>query len=255
VERISAEIGYWLGENYWNKGVMTEAVREMVSYIFLHFPELKKIYAPVFGFNIASQRVLQKVGFECEGILKQAAIKNGEITNLHYYSMLKSQWITNVHHRLFRQEDFPLLEDLLYEAIFQPEGAEPLPCDIIKKPEIDHYIRNFGKKRGDFCIFAELNEETVGGAWLRILDGEPKGFGHIDPETPELAIAVFRQYRNLGIGRELMHHLIDSVFKKYKQISLSVDKRNYAVKMYRELGFEIVKENEQDYIMVLKRKE
>jgi RimJ/RimL family protein N-acetyltransferase len=93
VERISAEIGYWLGENCWNKGVMTEAVREMVFYIFLHFPELRKIYAPVFGFNIASQRVLQKVGFEREGILKQAAIKNGEMTDLHYYSILKSRWV------------------------------------------------------------------------------------------------------------------------------------------------------------------
>ncbi|MDR1332409.1 MAG: GNAT family N-acetyltransferase, partial [Tannerella sp.] len=102
---------------------------------------------------------------------------------------------------------------------------------------------------------AELNGNTVGGAWLRILDGEPKGFGYIDSETPELAIAVFREYRNLGIGRELMHRLIDSAFKGYKQISLSVDKRNYAVKMYKGLGFEIVRENEQDYVMVLKRED
>jgi ribosomal protein S18 acetylase RimI-like enzyme len=162
--------------------------------------------------------------------------------------------ISNVQHRLFREDDFPLLENLLYEAIFQPEGAEPLPRDIIKKPEIDSAIRDFGKKQGDFCIFAELNGKTVGSAWMRISDDETKSFGHIDSETPELVIAVFKEYRNLGIGRRLMHHLIDSAFKEYKQISLSVDKRNYAVKMYKELGFEIVRENEQDYVMVLKRK-
>ena len=255
VERISAEIGYWLGENYWNKGIMTAVIKEMTKYAFLNFPELHKIYAPVFDFNFASQQALQKAGFEREAVLKQAAVKNGKIVDEHYYSILKSQWSKNVVHRFFRQDDFPLLEDLLYEVIFQPEGAEPLPRDIIKKPDIDVYIRDFGKKQDDFCMFAELNGKTVGGAWLRILDGEIKGFGNIDSETPELAIALFKEYRHLGIGTELMNHIIDLTFNSrgYKQISLSVNKANYAVKMYEKFGFEIVKENEQDYIMVLNR--
>jgi RimJ/RimL family protein N-acetyltransferase len=255
VERISAEIGYWLGEKYWNKGIVTQAVQEFTEYVFLNFPEIQKIYAPVFDFNLASQKVLQKAGFEREAILKQAAIKNGKIIDEHYYSLLKSQWQRKITHRFYSEKDFPLLENLLYEAIFQPEGAEPLPRDIIKKPEIDVYIRDFGKKKGDFCMFAELNGKTVGGAWLRILDGEIKGFGNIDHETPELAIAVFKPYRNLGIGTGLMYNLIDLTFNSrgYKQISLSVDKANYAVKMYKKLGFEIVSENEQDYIMVLKK--
>ena len=255
VERIGAEIGYWLGENYRNKGIMTKAVREMIEYVFLNFP-LQKIYAPIFDFNIASQKVLQKAGFEQEAILKQAAIKNDKIIDLHYYSLLKSQWKKNVRHRFFNQADFPLLEELLYEAIFQPEGAEPLPRDIIKKTEINNYIKDFGKKKGDFCILSELNGKTVGGAWVRILDGEPKGYGNIDSATPELAIAVFKKYRNLGIGRGLMYNIIDLVLinglRGYKQISLSVDKANYAVEMYKKFGFEILHENEHDYIMVLK---
>jgi RimJ/RimL family protein N-acetyltransferase len=257
VERISAEIGYWLSENHWNRGIMTAVVKEMTEYVFLNFPELHKIYAPVFDFNTASQRVLQKAGFECESILKQAAIKNGKIINLHYYSILKSQWRMKVMHRFFTQADFPLLEDLLYEAIFQPEGVEPLPRNIIKKPDIDVYIRDFGKKRGDFCLFAELNGKTVGGAWLRRIVGEIKGYGYIDSETPELVIAVFKKYRNLGIGTGLMYNMIDLALingmRGYKQISLSVDKANFAVKMYKKFGFEIVKENEHNYIMVLKR--
>ena len=85
VERIGAEIGYWLGESYWNRGIMTEAVKQMVTYAFASFP-LQKIYAPIFDFNIASQKVLQKAGFECEAILKQAAIKNDKVVDLHYYS-------------------------------------------------------------------------------------------------------------------------------------------------------------------------
>jgi len=256
VERISAEIGYWLGENYWNKGIMTEVVKGFIEYVFSHFP-LQKIFASVFDFNIASQKVLQKAGFEREAILKQAAIKNNKIIDLHYYSLHKRQWRSKVHHRFFKQEDFPLLEELLYEAIFQPKGAEPLPRDIIQKPEINNYIKDFGKKKGDFCMFAEFNGKTVGGAWVRILDGEPKGYGYVDSATPELAIEVFKKYRNLGIGRGLMYNIIDLVLinglRGYKQISLSVDKANdIAVKMYKKFGFEILHENEHDYIMVLK---
>ena len=89
VERITAEIGYWLGEKYWNRGIMSEAVKRMVKYAFANF-ELQKLYAPVFDFNIASQKVLQKAGFEREAILKQAAIKNGKIIDMHYYSLFKS---------------------------------------------------------------------------------------------------------------------------------------------------------------------
>ena len=88
VERISAEIGYWLGEKYWNRGITTEVIKQMVQYAFANFP-LQKIHAPVFDFNIASHKVLQKAGFECEAILKQAAIKNGKIIDLHYYSFIK----------------------------------------------------------------------------------------------------------------------------------------------------------------------
>jgi RimJ/RimL family protein N-acetyltransferase len=62
----------------------------MVALAFADFP-LHKIYAPVFDFNMASQRVLQKAGFEREAVLKQAAVKNGKIIDLHYYSLLKSR--------------------------------------------------------------------------------------------------------------------------------------------------------------------
>ena len=89
VERISAEIGYWLGEKYWNRGIVTESVKRMLAYSFTNFPHLRKIYAPIFDFNTASQKVLEKAGFEREAILKQGAIKNGKIIDLHYYSFIK----------------------------------------------------------------------------------------------------------------------------------------------------------------------
>ena len=90
VERITAELGYFIGEKYWNKGITTKAIKELAAYAFANFPELRKIYATPFGFNIASQKVLQKAGFEREAILKQAAIKNGKIIDLHYYSLFRN---------------------------------------------------------------------------------------------------------------------------------------------------------------------
>ena len=89
VERVGAEIGYWLGERYWNRGVMTDVIKKMVEYSFANF-HIQKLYATIFDFNIASQRVLEKAGFEKEAVLKQAAIKNDKIIDLHYYGLIKS---------------------------------------------------------------------------------------------------------------------------------------------------------------------
>ena len=89
VERIGAEIGYWLGEKYWNRGIMTDVIEMIVDYSFVNF-QIQKLYAAVFDFNIASHRVLEKAGFEKEAVLKQAAIKNGKIIDLHYYGLIKT---------------------------------------------------------------------------------------------------------------------------------------------------------------------
>jgi RimJ/RimL family protein N-acetyltransferase len=89
VERITAELGYFIGENYWSRGIMTEAVKQMTAYAFANFP-LQKVYATPFDFNTASQKVLEKAGFTREAILKKAAIKNGEIIDLHYYSIIRN---------------------------------------------------------------------------------------------------------------------------------------------------------------------
>ena len=88
VERVCAELGYWLGERYWGRGIMTRAVKEMVNYSFANFP-IRKLSSPVFEYNVASRRVLEKVGFELEGIARQAAIKNGKIVDMYYYGKVK----------------------------------------------------------------------------------------------------------------------------------------------------------------------
>ena len=146
-----------------------------------------------------------------------------------------------------------ILENFLYEAIFQVEGNEPYPKEIIYKPDIYVYIDNFGEMTDDYCLVAELNNKIIGAVWVRILAGKNKGYGNIDAQTPEFAISLLREFRNQRIGTLLMQKMIEYLKNKgYSQVSLSVDKINYAVKMYKKLGFEIINENKHDYIMLLK---
>jgi RimJ/RimL family protein N-acetyltransferase len=85
VQRVTAEIGYWLGENYWGKGIVTEALKRMTDYAFVNFPELVRLWAGVFEYNKSSMRVLEKAGFALEGIRKKGAIKNGVVIDEYVF--------------------------------------------------------------------------------------------------------------------------------------------------------------------------
>lgn len=87
VYRLSAELGYWLGEPFWNQGIGTEAVQGMVEYSFSHF-KIIRIYARVFAYNAASMRVLEKAGFRREGIHRKAVYKGGRIYDEHIFAVL-----------------------------------------------------------------------------------------------------------------------------------------------------------------------
>ncbi len=86
----SAEIGYWIGEPYWGKGIASEAVKLITEYGFKK-NDILRIYACVFEFNIASMKVLEKNGYIKEGILKKAIFKNGENIDEHRYYKLYSK--------------------------------------------------------------------------------------------------------------------------------------------------------------------
>lgn len=89
--RISAELGYWIGEPYWGKGVATEAVRQMLDYSFENFSWLIRIYAGVFEHNKASMKVLEKNSFYLEGIQKKAVIKNGVILDCYTWVKFREE--------------------------------------------------------------------------------------------------------------------------------------------------------------------
>ena len=84
VYRKSIEIGYFIGEQYWGKGIATEAVSQMLEYIKLHF-DVIRIYAEVFDHNTPSMKVLEKNGFHLEGIRQKAVIKNNVVMDDHVW--------------------------------------------------------------------------------------------------------------------------------------------------------------------------
>ena len=88
IERVSAEIGYWLGEPYWGRGIATEAVKAVTAQAFTLF-DLTRIFAVVFTDHAASQRVLEKAGYIKEGHLRQSAIKDGAIRDQLLFAFYK----------------------------------------------------------------------------------------------------------------------------------------------------------------------
>ena len=149
--------------------------------------------------------------------------------------------------REIQKHEYPLLNDFLYEAIYIPEGMEPPPKSIIASPELQVYVEHFGELKDDRGLVAEIDGKIVRAVWARIMND----YGHIDNATPSLAISLYKGYRGLGIGTAKMKdilHLLQS--HGYKQASLSVQKANYATKLYQKVGFEIIRENEEEYIMV-----
>lgn len=145
------------------------------------------------------------------------------------------------------EEEYSLLEIFLYEAIYVPEGMLMPPQTIIRQPELQVYLTDFGKKKDDIGLVAEVDKGVIGAVWVRIMDD----YGHINDMTPSLAISLYKEYRGIGIGTALMKEICDILKQRgYKQTSLAVQKANYAVKMYEKVGFKIVDENEEEYIMV-----
>ncbi|WP_083422018.1 GNAT family N-acetyltransferase [Arsenicibacter rosenii] len=92
IYRYNAEIGYWLGEAYWSKGILSEALPVMVTYIFKSF-QLNRIFACVLEGNQGSMRVLEKAGFRPEAIHRKAAIKNNKYLDEHVFALLKQEYL------------------------------------------------------------------------------------------------------------------------------------------------------------------
>ncbi|BDF32087.1 N-acetyltransferase [Lachnospiraceae bacterium] len=90
IHRQTAELGYYIAEEYWGRGLMTEAVTQVCRHVFEN-SDIIRIYAEPFAYNAASCRVLEKAGFKYEGTLRDNAVKNGKVIDMKMYSLLKAE--------------------------------------------------------------------------------------------------------------------------------------------------------------------
>ena len=154
---------------------------------------------------------------EPERIGKQVLEMLGRVRNERISHMTNDKYKKYVIRSLHKGET-NLLKDFLYEAIFIAKGAEPPARDIIEKLELRVYTDDYG---------------------------------HVDDETPSFAISLYKEYRGQGIGSQLMVKMLELLkWQGYERASLAVQKANYAVKMYKKVGFKTVEENAEEYIMV-----
>ena len=149
--------------------------------------------------------------------------------------------------RKIRPEEHDLLREFLYQAIYLPEGMEPPPRSVVDLPELQVYIADFGTRPGDHGLVAEVEKKVIGAAWCRIM----ADYGHIDNDTPSLAISLLPEYRGLGIGTRLLNDLLLLLQEHgYLRASLSVQKGNPALRLYQRTGFRIVAERGTEYLML-----
>ncbi len=152
--------------------------------------------------------------------------------------------------RPLQREEFPLLEDFLYDAIFVPEGQSPPPRAVLLEPAIQNYFQDFGRA-DDYCLVAEVAGKLIGAVWARVLAGTVQGYGYVDEHTPELAVSIQREYRNRGIGSALLAAMLDLLRSQgWRQVSLSVQKDNPAVNLYKRIGFSTIEDKGGDYLML-----
>ena len=137
-------------------------------------------------------------------------------------------------------DDQPLLWEMLYLSLHVPEGGEPFAREVVERPEIAKYVRDWGRE-GD-AGFVAVDEEgrPIGAVWLRLLRGEERGFGYVDDRTPELGVAVLAGHRGRGVGTRLLARLVEAAACEFECVSLSVSAGNPARRLYERLGFEEV---------------
>jgi len=144
----------------------------------------------------------------------------------------------------------PFLWEALYHAIYVAPGDAPPERDIVNQPQLARYVRDWGDVNDlGFVGVSDENRQPIGAAWIRLLAGDNRGYGYTDDATPELSVAVLPEYRGRGIGTGLLIHLLQAVSIHHRSVSLSVEAGNPASRLYRRLGFGIVRTSGTSLVM------
>ena len=153
--------------------------------------------------------------------------------------------------RAARADDVDFLTDMLIES-FNWTGEHHLErSQVMGNPDVAHYVDGWPRS-GDVGVVALDDEgKRIGAAWVRLLAADDPGFGYVDPDTPEVTVAIDPAHRGKGVGRAMLEALLDAAAAHgYRRVSLSVEDGNPAARLVHDLGFEDVRDADGSTTMV-----
>ena len=150
--------------------------------------------------------------------------------------------------------DIEFIQKMLYEAVYwRASNNKPSFEEAMSNPDVNKTAVDLGEKDGDIAVIAIIDRIPVGAAWLRYWSDDNNIRGYINEDMPVLVIGVSKAYRHMGIGGKMINRLIDLASENsITQISLCVSKDNYALNLYKQIGFEEYKNIGQSLLMVKK---
>ena len=161
--------------------------------------------------------------------------------------------MSSIKYRPIDYSELDFQKEMLYQALYVPEGNPKYSRAILDEPPLCNYIDEWGKYTGDICIVAESDNVLVGAIWGRIFSSPKIGYGYVNDKTPEISVAIISNYRSRGIGTRLINEICQAYKKKgIESISLSVDCRSPAHQLYIRCGFKTIKEDDLSVIMTKK---
>ncbi|MGN0169518.1 MAG: GNAT family N-acetyltransferase [Lachnospiraceae bacterium] len=210
----TAELGYYLAEEYWGKGIMTKAVKLLCEKVFAE-TDIIRIFAEPFAYNTGSRRVLEKAGFQFEGMMKCNAVKNGQILDMALYGLTRQTKEYRI--RRLNEEEIPLALALSWE-VFREFVAPEYSEEGVQEFRKSLNDRDRNRKMNFYGAFD--GDQLVGTIYMR----EPQ---HI------CGFFVRKEYHRKGIGRSLF----ETMRRDYDRQEFTVNASPYGVKIYRHLGF------------------
>jgi GNAT superfamily N-acetyltransferase len=146
---------------------------------------------------------------------------------------------SNIRIRAAVQADEAFLLEALYHALYVPPGQPALPRSILETPRLRRYVSGWsaGREPG---VIAELEGQPIGGAWVRLLASDDRGYGHVADDIPELAFAVLPAFRGRGTGTRMLAALLAAANDRFRAVSLSVHASNPARRLYERFAFDVV---------------
>ena len=214
IHRRTAELGYYLAESCWGRGIMTDAIRQLCGIIF-ETTDILRIYAEPFSYNTGSRRALEKAGFRFEGMMKNNAVKNGKVVDMALYSLTRAAEPYLV--RRLSREEIPAALELCWRVFLEFEAPE-YPAEGIAAfraslddPHRTRQLNFYGAFDGD---------ALVGVLCMR----PPQHIG---------GFFVDAAYHRRGIGKKLFA----AMRQDYARQEFTVHSSPYAVEVYRHLGF------------------